>query len=86
MREYWTLGWYRFQIIASVVSDANARFVSLLFYFTILVPFGIGSTLLSDPLRRKTTRDANGNAHHAGLGWVERDPVPNDIDSARQQG
>jgi hypothetical protein len=86
MRDYWKLAWHRFNIITGIISDTNARVVALIFYFTILVPFGLGSTLFSDPLRRKTTRDDSGQPQHAGLGWVERDPVPDDIDSARQQG
>lgn len=86
MRDIFDVAWHRFSIISSIISDANARIISVLFYFTILVPFGIGSTLLSDPLRRKVTRAVDGSIQHPGLAWIDRDPVPNDLDSARQQG
>lgn len=69
------VAWHRFSIITSVVSDATARIVSVLFYFTLLVPFGIVSRLFSDAL------DTNGSAQ-----WLDREPVPNDIDSAKLQG
>jgi len=75
LRSIRQIAWHRFSIIASVVSDASARVVSLLFYFSILVPFGIASRLFSDVLRR------NGHAE-----WLDRDPIPTDIDSARLQG
>lgn len=75
MRSVFNIAWERFTIISSVVSDASARLVSLVFYFTILVPFGIASRIFSDPLHK------NDNP-----GWLNRDPVPNDVDSARQQG
>ena len=52
MRDYWQLAWHRFNIITGIISDTNARVVALIFYFTILVPFGLGSTLFADPLRR----------------------------------
>ena len=72
----WQIAWHRFSIISSIISDTNARVVATLFYFTILVPFGVGSTLFSDPMHTKQ-EDAN---------WHEREPVPNDLESAREQG
>lgn len=69
------IAWHRFAIISGIISDANARAISVLFYFTLLVPFGIGSLLFSDPLGKK-----------AGATWHDREPVPADIDSAKQQG
>ncbi len=82
MREIWEIIWHRFNVILSVVGDANARVISLLFYFTILVPFGIGASLLTDPLRQKKTA----NNSPAGMDWLEREPVPHDLDSAKRQG
>jgi hypothetical protein len=67
--------WERFNVIASVVSDANARAIAVLFYFTILLPFGLIALLFSDPFRE-----------NAKPQWFSREPVPTDIDSARQQG
>jgi len=73
-------------VILSVVSDANARAIATLFYFTLLVPFGVGSALFSDPLRQKVITDDNGMRRPSGREWAKRDPVANDLDSARQQG
>jgi hypothetical protein len=67
--------WHRFSILSSIISDANARAVAVIFYFTFLLPFGLISSLFTDPLHRKEK-----------AAWLERQPVPNDIDSARQQG
>jgi hypothetical protein len=40
-------GWLRF---GQFLGDILARIVLTLFYFTLFVPFGLGVTLLSDPL------------------------------------
>ncbi len=63
-------------MITSIISDTNARVVAILFYFTFFVPFGIVSTLFSDPLRTKENSPK----------WIDRDPLPNDLESAQQQG
>jgi hypothetical protein len=66
----------RFDLIVSIVGDVQGKVILTAFYFTVLVPFGLGSRLLADPLRRK-----------AGIqGWQHRDPVPTDLESAQQQG
>lgn len=71
------LAWSRFGIIGAVIGDLQGKAISILFYFTILMPFGIGSRLLSDPLRiRKVTSPQ----------WLQRDPIPADLDSAQKQG
>lgn len=75
MRELIQIAWHRFNVISGVVSDTSARTVATLFYFTVFVPFGIASTFFSDPMRIKESAE-----------WLERDSVPNDIDSAKQQG
>lgn len=71
------LAWSRFGIIGSVIGDLQGKVISILFYFTILMPFGIGSRLFSDPLRMRSA---------AGPQWLQRDPVPTDLDSAQKQG
>ena len=70
------LAWDRFNLNSGVVADINGRFIATLFYFTILLPFGLLSTLFMDPLRIKTV----------DTGWHEREPVPTDIKSAKEQG
>lgn len=75
MKHIFDLAWERFNVIASVVSDANARAIAILFYFTILAPFGLISLLFSDPFRQKHSPE-----------WLKRDPLPNDLETARRQG
>lgn len=75
MREIIRIAWDRFNLIGSIIGDVQSRVLVTAFYFTILVPFGIGSRLFSDPLRR--SEDSR---------WLERPAVPDDLDSARQQG
>jgi hypothetical protein len=86
VREIWDIIWHRFNVIMAVVSDANARGIAVFFYFTILVPFGLGSRFASDPLRQKMVTDTNGKQRPGGQEWLDREPVPTDVTSARQQG
>lgn len=67
--------WQRFTIISSIISDTNARIVATVFYFTILVPFGVFYTLFGDPMRKSDDP-----------AWLDRDPVPTDLESAKEQG
>jgi hypothetical protein len=75
MTNVYQIAWQRFNIISSIVSDAAARVVAIVFYFSVLVPFGVMYTLTGDPMRK-----------NAAASWLEREPVDNDIDSARLQG
>jgi hypothetical protein len=86
VREIWDIAWHRFNVIQAIVSDANARIIAILFYFTILLPFGLGYTLFADPLRVKMVKSNDGKMKSVGQGWLDREPVPTDLDSARQQG
>lgn len=75
MKAVLQLAWDRLLVITSVIGDVQGRLIAMLFYFTVLVPFGIGSRLFSDPLGRK------GKAM-----WFERPAVPNSLEDARKQG
>ena len=68
--------WHRFGIITSIIGDVQGRVIATLFYFTVLVPFGLGSRIASDPMR---LRQQNSQ-------WLARDEVPCDLDSAKRQG
>lgn len=76
LREIVQLAWERLNVITSIIGDVQGRLIATLFYFTILVPFGIGSRLFSDPMNIKTTSNV----------WLERPPVPTDLESAKRQG
>lgn len=75
MKGIWDTAWHRFNIISSIVSDTNARVIALILYFTVVLPFGIVSTLFNDPLHIK------GKA-----AWLDRTPIPTDLESAQEQG
>ena len=75
MKEYWKIAWERFSLNSSIVADGNGRFIATLFYFTILVPFGLLSSLFMDPLRIRKNEVA----------WQSREAVPSDLESAREQ-
>ncbi len=69
--------WQRWKIIGGVVGNYQSRAVILFFYYTIMLPFGLGVRLFSDPLRIR-----------AGVGaaaWVTRAPVSAHPDDARRQ-
>ncbi len=76
MKRIREIAWQRFSINSAIIGDFNGRFIATVFYFSILAPFGLLSTLFMDPLRRK----------RAETRWLERLPVPADIKSAREQG
>ena len=70
------LAWDRFSLIANVVADINGRIIATLFYFTILLPFGLLSSLFMDPLHMSSAEPS----------WQDREPVPTDMASAKEQG
>ncbi|HSK87351.1 MAG TPA: hypothetical protein VK880_03300 [Anaerolineales bacterium] len=78
MRELVRIAWERLKIILAIVGDAQARFIAILFYYTILVPFGLISRVFTDPLHLRPNQESSF--------WMQREPVPNDLDAAKQQG
>lgn len=78
MRDLVRVAWARLKVILAVVGDAQGRFIAILFYFTILVPFGLISRAFTDPFHLRP--------HREDSYWLKRDPVPSDLDAAKQQG
>ncbi len=76
MKKIREIAWQRFSLNSSIIADGNGRFIATLFYFTIMIPFGLLSALTMDPLRIKK----------ADARWHKREAVPADIESAREQG
>jgi hypothetical protein len=76
LKEIINLSWDRFKIIAAIIGDVQGRSIATLFFFTILVPFGLASRMFSDPLRLKPTNAI----------WVERPPVSDTLEAAKRQG
>ena len=67
--------WHRWQIIGEAFNDFIGRLIAVLFYFTIFVPFAVGTQLLSDPLRIRKSQAT----------WLQRDLVGTSLDDARRQ-
>lgn len=73
LRKIWQ-AWKRF---GQFLGDVLARVVLTLFYFTVFVPFGLGVTLLSDPLRIRRP----GGPHL----WLSRQTGDQSVNEARRQ-
>lgn len=78
MREIINLAWDRFKVITSIIGDTQSQVIAILFYFTVFVPFGVGTRILSDPLRQQTS--------HLQTYWVDRHSAPTDLESSKRQG
>ncbi len=78
MRNILSFAWKRFNLIAAIIGDVQGRSIATLFYYTIFLPFAVMSRLFSDPLRLKIDPTSRT--------WVERTPVPTDLESAKRQG
>ena len=76
MKKLLKIAWDRFSVNSAIVADLNGRFIATAFYFTIMAPFGLLSSIFMDPLRKRA----------GAASWTEREPVPSDIASAREQG
>lgn len=67
----------RFRIIAAIVGDLQGRGIAILFYFTVLVPFALGSRLFTDPMHIRRA---------AAPAWHDRPGGGDTLEDARRQG
>lgn len=70
LKKFWEL-WKRF---GQFLGDMLARVVLTVFYFTILLPFGLGVTLFSDPLHKRSVKPE----------WLPHVPGERTLDAARR--
>ncbi|MEL6269416.1 MAG: hypothetical protein AAFU54_11655 [Chloroflexota bacterium] len=77
MQENFKLARERLAVITGIIGEFLGSFIAIVFYWTFFVPFSLISRAGEDPLRRKI----EGNAF-----WLERDPVPGDLEKAKKQG
>lgn len=68
--------WKWFQRFGQIVGDFIGRLILTLFYFTVLLPFGIGVRLFADPLEV----DPDGES-----GWREHGPTDRTLEEGRRQ-
>lgn len=53
---FWKRAWQRWLRIATIIGDFQARVIFSLFYFVIVLPFGLAVRLFADPLGIKGQR------------------------------
>jgi hypothetical protein len=70
------IAWTRWRIIAHINGDYVARFITNLFFFSLMIPFALGAKLFSDPLDLRTSMVPH---------WKERKPVGASLEEARSQ-
>jgi hypothetical protein len=69
------LAWEQFRRNARILGDIQGHIAAGVFYFTIMLPFGLIARASGDPLRLK-----------GAPGWMNRPPVDHDLEAARRQG
>lgn len=67
----------RQKVLNAIFLDAQGWVFTIVFYFTIMIPFGIGTRLLGDPLKIKGNPQAQ---------WTDRPPISDKIEEAKRQG
>jgi len=72
LQKFWK-AWQRF---GKFIGDIVGRVVLSVFYFTILLPFGIGATFFGDTLGLKKKPSAN---------WEDRETPSATLETARRQ-
>ena len=70
----WTLAWDRWKILSELLGNAQAHILMLVFYFTVMLPFGLAVTLLSDVLHIRCTPQ-----------WVAREAISERFEDGRRQ-
>jgi len=70
LKKIWE-GWKR---VSRVIGNFQARVLLTILYFTVVLPFAIGVSLFSDPLRIK----------HRPTSWLDHPPIPTTLDWARR--
>lgn len=65
----------RFDLFTEILTDAQGRAFAILFYYTIMIPFGLGGSLAGDFLHRKEA-----------VRWLDREPVGTTLEEAQRQG
>ena len=70
-------GWSRWRELSQKAADTQARVLLTIFYFTLMLPFGVVFGLFKDPLRIKS--------RPSGSYWLERKPASETLADAKRQ-
>jgi hypothetical protein len=66
--------WEKWKRVSRAIGTFQGRVLLTILYVTVVLPFGIGVSLFSDPLRIR----------HRPRSWLGREPSPADKDFARR--
>ena len=69
--------WSAWKKFGQAIGDIVARVVLTVFYFTVLVPFGVGVRLFGDPLQLTPSA--------GGVRWRARREADTNLEAARRQ-
>jgi hypothetical protein len=70
-------GWGRWKELSQKAADFQARILLTVFYFTLMVPFGLVFGIVKDPLRIKR--------RPSGTYWLDRKPSSESLADAQRQ-
>jgi ABC-type sulfate transport system permease subunit len=70
-------GWSRWRALSQKAADTQARILLTVFYFTVMVPFGIVFGIIKDPLNIKHKPQ--------GTFWLDRKPASETLADAKRQ-
>lgn len=70
-------GWGRWKELSQKAADFQARILLTVFYFTLMVPFGVVFGMVKDPLRIKR--------RPSGTYWLDRKPTSESLADAQRQ-
>lgn len=73
----WRGVWLRFTGFSQRMGNFQSRILLAIFYFSVVIPFGIGMRLFSSPLQNR--RPTSGGS------WIPRESDNPDMESARSQ-
>ena len=73
---FWKRFWLRWKAIAGAIADFQARVILSLFYFVVVLPFGLAVRLFADPLRVRGERQTS---------WVDCAKRAQTVDEAMRQ-
>ncbi len=77
LKKFWE-GWKK---IGQTIGDTVARVLLTVFYFTIMLPFGLATRLFGDRLDMKKWQHSSGSRPN----WVARSTSDKQLDDARRQ-
>jgi hypothetical protein len=69
--------WSGWKSLSHYIGDFQSRLLLSIFYFTLLLPFGLGARWFDDSLQLKFDRPLQS-------GWVKRPSAPHGLDDARR--